>query len=509
MALVLADRVRETTTSTGTTTITLAGAVTGFQSFSAVGDGNFTYYCIAGQGTTEWEVGIGTYTASGTTLSRDTVLSSSNAGSLVPFSAGTKDVFVTYPAEKSVNYEDAGGVIITDASINDALRITQVGTGNALVVEDAANPDSTPFIIDNVGNVGIGAIPAASNRLRITGTYAANVGTTYAVSVDGTVDPAVATTAALINHTVPTVSAGTLPALTYYNAQQGTFTGTVTTQYGFYAHSNMIGATNNYAFYGNIPAGTGDWNFYANGTASNAFAGNSSFGTTSAPTAKITLGGGTATASTGPLKFTSGTNLSSPEIGSVEYDGTIMSATPNTGLNRTTIPLTNYTSGAGTALTTNGEATLQSLLPAANNVITLPIGTYFLDTAFTVTRGASTTAATARLNILGTGNAVGTFSGTSLSSTTSGGTTTAFPFNAVNINVSNVLTASSSTSGGAYQITLRGLMKITTTGTIAPQYNLSANINGAGTVSNVFYFRLQQVDSQSAAAFGPAGTGWS
>lgn len=110
MALVLADRVRETTTTTGTGTVTLAGAVTGFQSFAAIGNANTTYYTIAGQGTNEWEVGLGTYTASGTTLSRDTVLASSNSGSLVNFSAGTKDVFVTYPATKST-YEDSGQAV--------------------------------------------------------------------------------------------------------------------------------------------------------------------------------------------------------------------------------------------------------------------------------------------------------------------------------------------------------------------------------------------------------------
>jgi len=100
MALVLADRVQETTTTTGTGTVTLAGAVSGFQTFAAVGDGNSTYYTIAGG--SEWEVGIGTYTASGTTLSRTTVISSSNSGSLVTFSAGTKNVFVTYPAARSI-----------------------------------------------------------------------------------------------------------------------------------------------------------------------------------------------------------------------------------------------------------------------------------------------------------------------------------------------------------------------------------------------------------------------
>lgn len=107
MALVLADRVRETSTTTGTGTVTLGGAVVGFQTFAAIGDGNVTYYTIAGQGTSEWEVGIGTYTSSGTTLSRDTILSSSNAGLAVNFSAGLKDVFVVYPSERAVYYNAA------------------------------------------------------------------------------------------------------------------------------------------------------------------------------------------------------------------------------------------------------------------------------------------------------------------------------------------------------------------------------------------------------------------
>lgn len=101
MALIIADRVQETTTTTGTGTVTLAGAATGYQSFAAIGNGNSTYYTIAGQSGSEWEVGIGTYTSSGTTLSRTTVIASSNSGALVNFSAGTKNVFCTYPAERA------------------------------------------------------------------------------------------------------------------------------------------------------------------------------------------------------------------------------------------------------------------------------------------------------------------------------------------------------------------------------------------------------------------------
>ena len=110
MALVLADRVKETTTTAGTGTITLGGAATGFQSFAVIGNGNTTYYTIAGQTSSEWEVGVGTYTSSGTLLARTTVLSNS-AGtqpSALSFSAGTKDVFVTYPAGYAVASTNVG-----------------------------------------------------------------------------------------------------------------------------------------------------------------------------------------------------------------------------------------------------------------------------------------------------------------------------------------------------------------------------------------------------------------
>jgi hypothetical protein len=105
MALVLKDRVKETSAVVGTGTITLLGAAAGYQSFAVIGNGNNCYYTIQNTESGyegEWEAGIGTYTASGTTLSRDTVLSSSNSGALVNFSAGGKSVFVTYPAERAV-----------------------------------------------------------------------------------------------------------------------------------------------------------------------------------------------------------------------------------------------------------------------------------------------------------------------------------------------------------------------------------------------------------------------
>jgi hypothetical protein len=131
MAFVLADRVKETTTTTGTGPVTLAGASTGFQSFAIIGNTNTTYYTIAGQTGSEWEVGIGTYTSSGTSLARTTVLASSTGGAAINFSAGTKDVFVTYPAGYSANAVGGGiGAINLNASevtVNASISTGQNG----------------------------------------------------------------------------------------------------------------------------------------------------------------------------------------------------------------------------------------------------------------------------------------------------------------------------------------------------------------------------------------------
>jgi hypothetical protein len=129
MALVLADRVRETTTTTGTGSVTLGGAYTGFQTFLAgIGNANSTYYTIANVVSGEWEVGIGTYTTSGNTLSRTTVLASSNSGSLVNFTSGTKDVFVTQPAERAV-YVDSAGTTVNVVGLTSSGDILMTGTG--------------------------------------------------------------------------------------------------------------------------------------------------------------------------------------------------------------------------------------------------------------------------------------------------------------------------------------------------------------------------------------------
>lgn len=173
MALIIKDRVKETTTTAGTGTITLAGASTGFRSFADIGNANTTYYTIAGGN--DWEVGLGTYTASGTTLSRDTVLSNSlGTTAKIDFSAGTKDVFCTYPSEKAllgdtsaVSSTGTGNVVLnsnptfaTDITVN-GLTVGRgdgnISTNTALGVDAIGSPYITSTNTNNVG-IGYGAL---------------------------------------------------------------------------------------------------------------------------------------------------------------------------------------------------------------------------------------------------------------------------------------------------------------------------------------------------------------
>lgn len=111
MALVLNDRVKETTTTTGTGTVTLGGAVSGFDTFAAgIGNSNTTYYCI--QLAAEFEVGLGTLAADSSTLARTTVISSSNSDNAVNFSAGAKNVFCTLPASKATVLDASGNLAL-------------------------------------------------------------------------------------------------------------------------------------------------------------------------------------------------------------------------------------------------------------------------------------------------------------------------------------------------------------------------------------------------------------
>jgi len=131
MALVLKDRVKETSATPGTGALTLGGTSTGYQAFSVIGNGNSTYYTIYDNTTGQWEVGTGTYTSSTNTLSRDSVFASTSGGNLVDFAPNTKDVFVAYPAEEAVTLDSA------QTLSNKTLFNANLGTPNAGVLTNA------------------------------------------------------------------------------------------------------------------------------------------------------------------------------------------------------------------------------------------------------------------------------------------------------------------------------------------------------------------------------------
>ncbi len=178
MPLVLEDRVREQSTTIGTGTFTLTGAVIGYQTFSsAIGNGNTCYYTISNPGTTEWEVGIGTVSAG--QLARTTILSSSNAGALVTFTGGTKDVFVTYPSEKAV-YLDASGNVSALGNVNSgtwqgtAITVPYGGTGatsftnGALIRGNGTSALSAASAADIVAAIGSTAVQNATAAVTST-----------------------------------------------------------------------------------------------------------------------------------------------------------------------------------------------------------------------------------------------------------------------------------------------------------------------------------------------------
>jgi hypothetical protein len=143
MALVINDRVKETTTTTGTGAVSLGGATTGFETFAAgIGNSNTTYYVIAHQTAAEFEVGLGTLDGDSSDLTRTTVISSSNSDSAVDFAAGTKDVFCTMPASKLV-FEDAS----SDVTLPNDLILES----DSAVLKFGADSDTTLTHTDGTG----------------------------------------------------------------------------------------------------------------------------------------------------------------------------------------------------------------------------------------------------------------------------------------------------------------------------------------------------------------------
>ena len=211
MALVVKDRVKQQTTTTGTGTLTLSGSYTGFDTFSQIGDGNTTYYVITDDTTGDWEVGLGTYTASGTTLSRDTILASSNAGAAINLAAGTKVVFCGYPAGKSVYLDVSGNLGISGTVSATAITGATVTATSNIHTPTISVTDLQASTVTATSNIHTPAISATSILAStVSATTRIHTPELSATAITG------ATVTATSNIHTPAISATTVSATNVY-----------------------------------------------------------------------------------------------------------------------------------------------------------------------------------------------------------------------------------------------------------------------------------------------------
>ena len=603
MALVLLDRAQETATAVTTVRFVLLGASTGYQSLAGIGNGNTTYYGATDG--TNWETGIGTYSTTGPTLTRDTILASSNAGAAVTFS-GTVTVFVDYPASKSVgsqtgyfdsnfqgtfvdgivvDYDPVGGngrfsvgtadkftfynggvagTALGSISTNGDWSITRfLSVGNGTLVGGTTNPlvaaagSANGYVEvychnDNSGTSASSDFVAyPNNGADATGwiDWGINSSTfsdaAYSITTanEGYVlmsNPSAATTATgnlvyatdstgtqnyhqwyvggftqaksawkmqlkstALDLSIPlnsTVATGTAPFTVASTTQVANLNaataGTATTATNATNVANTGAVATNASFYPTFLANNTTSNQGTNTAAGLSF--NPSTNLLS-PTAVLLAAG---TTSQAPLKLTSGTNLSTAQAGAMEYDGTVpfMSIASSTrGVLRTEQMVV-----LGTAYTLTSQTAAQKLFNATTNgAVTLPIGTYQFECAFSLSSMSATTGGFGFAMVAGTAvvGSQGWWAWADKAAPTTGSNALMSYNTAAN---TALVTTNTTTTGQAF---IRGIIKITTAGTVIPSVSLS--VANAAIVGINSYFKIAPIANSGTAATNFAIGNWS